>query len=375
MKYNNILLIFALFLTAHATEIKYEFASLAEVQDISQTSYGKSLLETVSLSLKSGGDISSIRKLLSQLFFKLTQDQRKSDKRWKKTNKRLSRTIRRLGKKIKKLGIEISILSRRRAKLRKKVKKVNKNLRQYRKQIGANRSEIKSLNLKRKNDKGDFKRSRRNHLAIINAIGQVVRELKKLIGSISGRGKPAHVKAISQEKRDKAWLKRHKKAFMQITKDEQETLEFVQMATQADQRALARLIRLLNKLKRNAKKSYNADTRAERGSKNTYRKLLKTLNSDIRKLGRMILQSNRNKKKYNTKIRRLTRRIGSKKSFRKASIKERKARIAERRIKKGQYLKDKKQRGDEEKVIRKLQKIVKTRLANMSAFLRKHTGA
>jgi hypothetical protein len=205
---------------------------------------------------------------------------------------------------------------------------------------------------------------------IINAISEVVKELTKLSGSISGKGRPTHVAEISQEKRDALH-----KSFIEITQDDQEALEFIEMATEADQKSLNKLIALLNKLKKSTEQSYNDDVAAEKKSKSTFLTLIVVLKKDIKKLESMIVTSEKNLKAYNAKVAKLTVEIAGKIALRNSKISERKATIKERETKEKQYLSDKAERENEMKIIRRLQKIVKERLANMSKYLKSQTGA
>jgi len=230
------------------------------------------------------------------------------------------------------------------------------------------------LTKKRADDKSDFQRSQAQHVDIINAIDAVVAELRKLVGSISGQGRPASVEEIAQEKRDAAYAKLHK-SFLQITKDEEEIAMFIQMATKADQEALQKLISLLLKLKESAIKSYNNDKDAEKKSKATFKELKALLNEDMKKLEAMITTSKKHLKEYKDKVAKLAKEINVKTQIRNNKIKEKTATIAERELKENQYNEEKAERADEIRVVQKLQKIVKERLANMSKYLKEHTGA
>ncbi len=61
MRITNTILLIALFTLSYST--KFEFASLEEVNEIKSTSYGKSLLETISLSLEQKGNVGNSKTL------------------------------------------------------------------------------------------------------------------------------------------------------------------------------------------------------------------------------------------------------------------------------------------------------------------------
>jgi hypothetical protein len=371
MKITNILLIFALFLISNATKVQYEFASLADISEISKTSYGKSLLETVSLTLSSGdGDISQVQKLLDDLLFKLNRDQQADDVAWAKENARLLAKIARLTKEIEVLRKEILALKAERTKYEKLVDRVLANLKQYHQQLAQNRKQATDLTATRALDAADYRRSQNEHMDIINALTEVIKELHNLDGSVSGHGRPTHVGEIDEEKRD-----RLNKSFLEITKDDQEAALFIQMATDADQKSLRKLIRLLEKLRMSTEKSFNDDKNAEMKSKRIYKTLMSIIKSDITKLGAMIVTSNTNLKNYRSRIARLTVEIGVKTRLRNSLKSERAATITERLAKEKQYNDDKRERRSEMDVVERLQTMVKTRLANMSAYLKRETSA
>ena len=89
----------------------------------------------------------------------------------------------------------------------------------------------------------------------------------------------------------------------------------------------------------------------------------------------MIITSEKNLKTYEQKVISLTITIQAKTALRKAKISERLATIKEREMKEKQYLTDRAERLREMAIIRKLQDIVKKRLATMSAYLKQNVSA
>jgi len=234
---------------------------------------------------------------------------------------------------------------------------------------------LNSLKLRRKADKANFRNSVRDHTAVIGAIDQVLASLIKLRGSISGIGKPKHVREIEQEKRDAKWKAGLKKSFVQIVGDEVEAAAFAELATEADQSALEKLIGLINQIQTNVKKSLADDEAHEKNSRAIYKKLKTTLEKDNIVLNTTLAKQNANLTKYKKRINDLTVTI----KIRRSLLKTRKTELAntktERMQKEARYNRDKKKRAEEDTIIRKLQKIVKDRLARMSQFLRSKVNA
>jgi len=369
MKFNNILLIFALLLIVEASKVKFELANFSEISELQQTAYGKNLLETIMTTVKTGGNISKVKELLDELLFKLNKEQDKADLKWTSDINDLTESINKLKNQIDKLVTTILNLKAERNNFLKLEKGVIKNLSQYKKQLITNRKEIKDLKANRQKDKDNYKKAEDDHMDIINAVSVVTEELKKLIGSISGKNKPTTVEEISQEKRDKLYA-----TFLEITKEDKEAAEFIEMATSADQDSLKTLMFLLNKLKLSAERSFNADKGAEKKSKKSYIHLLSFLKQDDKLLNKMITTAKRNLKKYKIKIVTLNFKIASKTNLKKSKLSGRKSKLKERDLKQIQYKHEKEERTSERKTIKKLQHIVKHRLESMSKYLSDKTN-
>jgi hypothetical protein len=346
-----------------------------ELEEFKKDAYGKSLIETISATMKNakGGRIESIMSLLDDLLIKLIKDQKKADADWTKERARLDHRIKSLKNHIAKLKTEL-------AKLRKALAKNEHlrdlsiaNIKQYTKQRDADEHAMKVLQAKRTKDRKAYATSVKDHSAVLEAITQVIHELSKLRGSVSGIGKPSHVHAIANEQRDLAWKKKMHHSFVQIVGQE-EAEAFVAMATEADQAALERLIALLNRILKNTKKSLRDDENAERQSKASFERTTANLKADIKSLNHLLTRQKAHLNHYLKRIRELKVTIGIKENLLKTKKKELKDTIEERRVKKAQYEKDKKKRASEKVVIHRIQKIVKERLANISKFLRKEVN-
>jgi len=264
MKSNIVLLIALLTMQVFAT--KLDFTTFIELSDLKGDSYAESLVETINTALaQKGGKIEAIQDMLVDLLNKLTADQKKADAAWNKRYKALNKTIDDTTSLIEKLALEITKEKAKRANLRKLNTTGTANLKQYNAQEVGDQATLRDLMLRRKKDHSNYMDNLNQHQNLILAVETVVKTLRQLKGSISGVGKPAHVKAIAQEIRDADWKKKHP-ALLQVFSETELDL-FIEMATEADQDALEKLIGLLHKLIRSAKKSLADDEAAESKSK------------------------------------------------------------------------------------------------------------
>jgi len=231
---------------------------------------------------------------------------------------------------------------------------------------------LNDITSRRKKDRQAYEASVKEHAAIIGAIEQVISELSKLRGSVSGANKPSHVQAISNEKRDAAWKAGVKKSFIEIVGDDDaETNAFIELATEADQAALEKLIALLNHISRNTKKSLSDDERSEAQSLASFEKLKASLEGDIKSLENLLKRQQTNLDGYLKKINELTLTINIRLSLQHSRETELKNTETELTTKLTQYHTDTVHRTKEKAVIQRVQNIVKERLAAMSRFLRK----
>jgi len=283
-------------------------------------------------------------------------------------------TIRQLEMEVSKLETEIAALRKERVSYRLRKTRSEANIAQYSAQLTANTNTLNSLTLKRKQDKANYQASVRDHSAIIGAIDQVVARLTRLQGSISGIGRPSHVGAIAQETRDAAWKAGVKRSFVEIVGNDDEASAFAQLATEADQSALAKLIALLNRIQRNVKKSLVDDSAYEKESRATYKKLKVTLQKDNAVLNASLIHQRANLGRYIKRINELTVTIKIRRDLLRSRQQELKNTRQERLNKEAAYNRDKKKRSEEKVIIGKLQRIVRDRLARMSQFLKSSTN-
>jgi len=354
----------------------FDFASFVELGDLQSDPYGKSLIETISMSMKNapGGKIENIQNLLDDLLMKLINDQKKSDDDWAKEKARLNSKISTLKLDISKLKAEIAKLNKTKVENEAKRDFSKKNIQQYTTQKTQDQTTLNDITARRKKDRQNYEASVKEHAAIIGAIEQVINELAKLRGSVSGVNKPSHVQAIANEKRDAAY-KGVKKSLIEIVgDDDEETNAFIELATEADQAALEKLIALLHNISRNAKKSLSDDESAEAKSLDSFKKLKTSLEGDIKSLENLLKRQHTNLDQYLKKINELTITINIRLSLQHSRENELKNTEVERSSKEQRYHADTAHRSKEKLVIQRVQKIVKERLAAMSHFLRSNVN-
>jgi chromosome segregation ATPase len=374
MRSQNFIFILVL-LTINLTNT-FDFASLVELGDLQTDPYGKSLIETIQMSMKNapGGKIEGIQNLLDDLLMKLINDQKKADADWAKEKARLDSRISSLENEISRLKAEIAGLKKEKVTFEGLRDLSNKNIAQYDGQRLADQSSLNEITLRRKTDRANYEGSVKDHSAIIGAVEAVITEISKLRGSVSGIGKPAHVGATGSEKRDATWKAGVKKSFIEIVGDDEETNAFIELATEADQAALEKLIALLDNILRNSKKSLSDDERSEGQSVTSFNKLKGSLEGDITSLESLLKRQHVNLESYIKKINELTITINIRESLLHSREIELKNTQEERRTKEAHYLADTAHRTKEKLVIQRVQKIVKERLAAMTKFLRSNVN-
>jgi chromosome segregation ATPase len=321
-----------------------------------------------------GGSIDNIQNLLEDLLMKLINDQKKSDADWAKEKARLDNRIATLENEISRLKTEIAKLNKEKQDNESKRDVSKKNIDQYTGQKNQDQTTLNELTVRRKTDRTNYESSVKEHGAIIGAIDQVIASLAKLRGSVSGIGRPTHVGATANENRDASWKAGVKKSFIEIVGDDEEANAFVELATEADQAALEKLVSLLNSIQRNTKKSLADDESSEAQSIASFNKLKTSLEGDILSLEALLKRQQVNLDAYIKKINELTLTINIRVSLLHSRELELKNTTNERVTKENQYNADKAHRTQEKATIQRLQKIVKDRIATMSKFLRSNVS-
>jgi hypothetical protein len=367
MRSSNVILFIALVVISFSNA--FEFTSLAEVKELRSTSYGSSLIETISISLANNGNVEQVQSLLTDLLTRLIHDQEAADVAWKKEKTRLNNRITTLANEIVELRRQIAIDENDKITNLNKRDRAIKNLKQYRQQVADNNAALSLNQINRQKDRAAFEVSEREHWDVINAIDLTIKQLSKLVGSVSGKAKPIHVHENAAEERDRKYAAL-KHSFSQITQDEAEAVAFAELATSADQAALAKLIELLRHLETDTKKSLADDNAHESASLKSYSSLRALLIQDNSRLASAISEQEKRLAHYIAEIERLTVKIGNERRLVTSKLAEKAATIKERDQKQAQYTADTAERTSERKVVTKIQSIVNTRLASMTAFLK-----
>jgi len=354
--------------------VKFDFSSFVELSDLKGDSYAESLVQTINTALQNkGGKVEAIQDLLTELYNKLVSDQQAANKAWNTRETSLNKTISDTQATITKLTTEIATAQKHLANVIKKIKQAKVNLKQYNSQLTNDNAMVATLGIKRKTDHATYKENVKNHQDLILALESVIKELAKLKGSISGVGRPANVQEIAAEKRDAAWAKAHPSLLEIFTHADLQS--FAQVATEADQDALTKLIGLLKNLKLSAEKSLQDDDQNEKDSIKFYKKSLTRLKSDISLLNTTIKRQNDNLTKYRRRRISLKTEITDKTNLLVKNQAFLATTIETRRTEKLKYEEDKRGRNREKSIIRKLQTIVDEKLARMKDYLKKRVNS
>jgi len=367
--YPNLILLLVL-VSVQVYTLRIDFSSFVELTDLKGDSYAESLVQTINTALANkGGRIEAIQDLLTELYNKLVSDQTKANSDWAKREKSLNTTITDTSNLIEKLATEIALAKKNLAETNSKIDKSNVNLKQYNSQKDADLSMVQTLHIKRNADASIYKTNIQNHQDLIMAIDAVVAELSKLKGSISGVNKPNHIKDIDAETRDRNFKNAAKPALLEIF-SESDIDSFLEVATSADQDQLAKLIDMLNSLKRSAQKSLADDDQNEQDSIKIFNVALARLEADIKLLTESIKRQLDNLAKYTAQKISLETEISDKSSLKVKNEQFLAQTIEIRRQEKLKYESDMRGRNREKEIIKRLQKIVDEKLARMKEFLK-----
>ena len=367
--YPNLILLLVL-VSVQVYTLRIDFSSFVELTDLKGDSYAESLVQTINTALANkGGRIEAIQDLLTELYNKLVSDQTKANSDWAKREKSLNTTITDTSNLIEKLATEIALAKKNLAETNSKIDKSKVNLKQYNSQKDADLSMVQTLHIKRNADASIYKTNIQNHQDLIMAIDAVVAELSKLKGSISGVNKPVHIKDIDAETRDRNFKNAAKPALLEIF-SESDIDSFLEVATSADQDQLAKLIDMLNSLKRSAQKSLADDDQNEQDSIKIFNVALARLEADIKLLTESIKRQQDNLAKYTAQKISLETEISDKSALKVKNEQFLAQTIEIRRQEKLKYESDMRGRNREKEIIKRLQKIVDEKLARMKEFLK-----
>jgi hypothetical protein len=316
-----------------------------------------------------GGKIESIQNLITELYTKLLLDQKHSDKDWYERERFLNNTIYDTNALILRLSEQIAAGQKKLALTNSKIARAEKNVKEYSTQYTQERAMVVNLQIKRNMDHAIYKDNVYNNQNLLLALDQVMIALRKLRGSLAGLDRPSHVREGRSESRDRSWKKEHGSALMQIF-SEDDIASFIMVATEADQDGLAKLLDLLEKLKRSAEKSLIDFDQDEKDSLKAYNFLHQKLRFDIEKLEGIIRRQERNLKAYISYRNSLIVEINEKTNLRKKNQEFLNQTVETRRVESLRYEADKRARNREKLIIKKLEKIVNEKLAKMNAFVR-----
>ena len=369
MRSKNVFLILAL-LAIQIYSLKFDFSQFAEVKEMNKDPYANSLIQTINTELNAqGGKIESIQNLITDLYNKLLNDQLRANKQWYERERLLNSTIYDTKTLVLKLSEQITTSEKKLAVTNKKIARAQNNIKQYTQQFNQERTMVIKLNIKRNDDHSAYKTNVYNSQNLLLALDQVMIALRKLKGSISGVNRPGHVAEINAETRDRQWKKTHGAALLQIF-SEDEIDNFVQIATQADQDGLSKLLGLLSNLYRSAQKSLDDFEQDENQSKRTFNLLITNLSSDIEKLESLISRQKNNLTAYLSYRNILVVEIKEKKNLKVKNEEFLKQTIETRRVELLRYEADMRARNREKLIIRRIEKIVNEKLARMNAFVK-----
>ena len=125
-----------------------DFSTIQELQELKQSTFASSLIETISLSLQSntGSESTEVLKMLTDLANQLNQDQTNDDATFNNKNNEFERHINALKAEIEKLYQEIELLSSKIADLTKLISVATKNIQAFNDRITNLRLEVVQLN-------------------------------------------------------------------------------------------------------------------------------------------------------------------------------------------------------------------------------------
>lgn len=369
MRSNNVFLILVL-LSVQIYSLKFDFTQLIEVKDMNSDPYANSLIQTINTELNAkGGKIESIQNLITQLYNKLLTEQIRANKDWYERERVLNSTIYDTKNLVLRLTEQIASSQKKLAVTNQKISRAQKNVKQYTYQYDQERTMVIKLNMKRNVDHDVYKTNVYNSQNFLLALDQVMIALRKLRGSISGVNRPGHVNEINAESRDRQWKKVHGAALMQIF-SEGEIDDFVQIATEADQDGLSKLLGLLARLYQSAQKSLDDFEQDEVRSKKTFNFLITQLSSDVNKLESLISRQKNNLTAYLSYRNSLVVEIKEKNNLKVKNEEFLKQTVETRRVELLKFEADIRARNREKLVIRRIEKIVNEKLAKMNAFVK-----
>jgi hypothetical protein len=353
-----------------------EFQNLAEVQELAKSSnYASDIISTIQLKLQTGGvngdNADEIGKLINDLLTQLTTDEGTLDTEYEAKKKELQGKLDKengllTGYKKTKGEQEIIVAAR-----KKCVADADTNLTQYNAQLISNKNQKITNQTHRNADKQAWADAQTEHTALVAAIAAVRAKLSELLGSVEDKVKTAALNTREGDlDTDISADNSVVNAFTQLD-PASELSVFVQLATKADQVALAKLISMLDDFKTQADATLEMDRQSEADSKTQFADFVTRIDADIVNLEKAIKDQEAAKKECERQrdaaqaiVDQMILNIAASEALIKSLTEE----MADR---KNTYDKQKYEIKCNRTTINKIKQIYTDRISNMSANLRK----
>jgi hypothetical protein len=352
MKFQNSILLLSIIAISFTSCFKIDAKDL---DMLNKSEFGRNL-RTTFLETAKNGNVEQIITFLDQLLAQLKGDQENDDSEWARLKKELEDLINSLNLTISEKEALVEKLEGEKLANEDLLRQALTNIVQYNDHITANVAQVAALEERRNKDKHENETSAAEHAAVVDAINEVVAELRKLEGSISGENRPEQIEALESETRDRNWSATQ--------------ASFLQMATKLDQEALASLIEKLESIRDSVEASRAADNEHERQSAADFEALTGSLlqeNNDIRS---NLVEQEKNRDAYDAKIKFLTGEINRLNAELEAHRIELKNTQERRLVEEKNYNRTREERAEENGTVNKLKTVVEERLNKMSKYLR-----
>ena len=322
---------------------------------LNKSEFGRNL-KTTFLETAKGGNVEEIVKFLDELLAQLKGDQESDDSQWAKLKRELEDLINSLNLTISEKEALVEKLEGEKLSYEDLLRQALANIVQYNDHISSNNAQVAALEERRKKDSAENASSETEHAAVVDAINEVVAELRKLEGSISGDNRPEQIEALESETRDRNWSATQ--------------ASFLQMATKLDQEALASLIEKLESIRDSVEASRAADAEHERQSAADFEALTNALQTESGAIRNNLNEQEKNRDAYDAKIKFLTGEINRLNSELEAHRIELKNTQERRLVEEQNYNRTRDERAAENTTVNKLKTVVEERLNKMSKYLR-----
>jgi len=169
---------------------------------IDSSDYGKRLLDTIDLQMRSGASVDKIIDLLDELSGEMQDEQSEDDKLNVTRQQECDDEIGEFNRRIDAAKAEIADSSAQLASLRPQLEQTKNEKAVKETEIDGLNAEISGLKAAHNGDSGSYDERIAEHKASIEAIDESIVELNKLVGSSSGQGVNETSELTAAEKRD-----------------------------------------------------------------------------------------------------------------------------------------------------------------------------